>query len=170
VLEFAKLAGSAFFGVIVGLFIQWWKSSRDEFRSLCDEFCETVRETSDVASSYWYADNSDEDIVAEARLTGLQRRLDGYRVLISSRLHDTHRRDLEFMLADFFDAITGGEFRSKSRKRDLERVVGVQTVGADVILCVRRGFANSMTFSSTMARHAGRLGKRLDRIARWPER
>jgi hypothetical protein len=54
--EFLKLAGSALFGVIVGLFIEWWKSRRDELRILCDEFCKTVEQAGDLGSEYWLSD------------------------------------------------------------------------------------------------------------------
>jgi len=164
--EFLKIAAGAFFGVIVGLLIQWWKSSRDELRLLCDEFCATVRQTADLSSEYWLSTGGAE--LAEARLTGMQRQLGGYRVLVSPRFHERQRQLLDGAAVDFFDAVSGGDFKVAGRPASKERAVLVQDKGAAFVLAIRTGFSSSMGLIATVRHHVQRWARPLKKAADWP--
>jgi hypothetical protein len=155
--EFLKLAAGAFFGVIVGLLVQWWKSHRDELRGLCDETCRTITEASDLASKYWLSSASNQECgLQEARLIGLQVRIDGYYVLLSRYFRLRRREQLSANLANFYDALTGGTFKDSSRLEDPDRAHAAQTEAARAILSVRNAF-----YETTSLRE---LGRRLEKL------
>lgn len=150
---FLQLALSAFLGVLVGVAVQWWKSNRDELRILCDEFCRTASDAADLASRYWLTDSKHEDNkINEARLLGMQTRLDGYRVLASHSLGEQENKEIEKASVDFFATITGGEFKSRDRLSDTDRITDSQTRGSALILAVRQGFYRSMHLQSIFGR------------------
>jgi hypothetical protein len=159
VIAFAQLAGGAFFGVVVGLLVQWWKSSRDELRLLCDEFAKAVRDTSDLGSAYWLSTPAEPggSRLSEARIIGLQRQLDGYRVLIRHRFRATERSALETSTADFFDAMTGSDFMSPTRPRNADQATLAQVRGADLILTIRQGFVTSVSLLASVRYYVRRL-------------
>jgi hypothetical protein len=161
-LAFAQLAGSAFIGVLVGLLVQWWKSSRDELRLLCDEFAKTVRDTSDLGSSYWLSTPADAagSRLTEVRVVGLQRQLDGYRVLIGRRFLAQARSHLDAATAEFFDAMTGADFMTPSRKENGGQASQAQACGAALILAVREGFATSVSMRATIRHYWRRFSPR----------
>ena len=149
--EFVKLAAGAFFGVFVGLLVGWWKSHRDELRSLCDECCKTITEAAEAASAYWLTSSGDEkNTINEARLLGLQVRLDGYRVMVVGLLERHQREKLNYAFAEFYDALTGGEFKTSKRSIDNARAHAAQVKASIAILAVRNGFYRTVSLRRTL--------------------
>jgi hypothetical protein len=145
--EFVKLAAGALFGVFVGLLVGWWKSHRDELRGLCDECCRTILDAADVATSYWLSAGSDTNSAAnEARIMGLQVRLDGYRVMVTEFLEPGQRKKLEVAFVAFYDTLTGGDFKSPKRSIDEVRAYAALTKASIVIIAVRQGFYKTVSF------------------------
>jgi hypothetical protein len=149
--EFLKLTAGAFFGVIVGLLVQWWKSHREELRILCDESCRTVTEAADIASKYWLSDGAADDSKPnEARLLALQTRLDGYRVLLNQLFGGG--KAIDSALVEFYDVLTGGLFKSAKRAIDSDRAQAAHAKASIVILSIRNTFYDRVSFSRSFLR------------------
>lgn len=140
---------------MAGLFLQWQKSRRDELRITCDEFCAVVQEAANLASEYWLT--AGQIPQQEARLVALQRRLDGYRVLVSAGLSEEGHQKIISASSDLFDAMTGGAFSARSRGPDQTRSAAAQYHASDLILAIRTAFHEAVTFKSTFGRMCRRL-------------
>jgi hypothetical protein len=77
---------------------------------------------------------------------GLQVRLDGYRVMVTEFLEQGQRENLEAAFVDFYDTLTGGNFKSPKRVVDEMRAYAALTKASAVILAVRQGFYNTVSF------------------------
>lgn len=149
-------AVALFVGVFSGICIQWWKSSRDELRILCDDFSKLISEAVELGAAYWAS--GDDLELKEARLSGLQRKLIGYSVLLAESLHPGAADQIDEALGRFFDALTGGTFSVPNRPVSVENMRWCHYLGADAILEVRRGFTETVSFRgklwrSTVGRH-----------------
>lgn len=148
-----KLALSALFGVMVGLAVQWWKSYRDETRILCEEFCSCIDEAADISSQYWHVSGkSSKSKILEARILGLQARLDGYRVLVGKKFARLEIESLNEKVADLFDAATGHTFKTENRLSDSDRAIRVQTCASELILQIRTSFERTTSVAGTVER------------------
>ncbi len=155
--EILIAALSAFFGVVAGVSLEWWKSSRQFTATLCDQFCALIAEAADASARYWLMDGSDpEAALWETRLYGFQRRIIGYNVLLTGRLHDDALDDIQTSLAYLFDGLTGGEFGEPTRIRQIIRAKSVQNQASDSILAIRRGFLECVTFREVIWRQISR--------------
>jgi hypothetical protein len=92
----------------------------------------------DLATSYWLTEAGSDIAAEEARLTGFQRRLTGYSVHFQKRCGRFTDPSLENAIAELFGAMTGGQFRSRDRKRDIDRAETVSVCAADSIGCQAR--------------------------------
>lgn len=152
-LELLKVALGAFLGAIAAFSVQWIKTARDERRQLSDEFCKNVSDAADLATTYWRTQPTADQIgLQEDRLLGLQRRIDGYRVLVQRDFDPHNSERLQSAVADLFDAITGGEFGEAGRHADHNRSLASQVKASDLILAIREGHASSATAGQTMRR------------------
>jgi len=143
----------ALLGLFTGLTIQWWKSNRDELRSFCDEFCNVVSQSSDAASQYWLAEEGDQQLsMHQVRVLGFQKRMSGYNALLINRLHASALDDVDRALAAYFDACTGGEFGAPEKSKKVEAANRVQQCAGDVILEIRVGFYETVTFQERIWR------------------
>ena len=77
---------------------------------------------------------------------GLQVRLDGYRVMVTEFLEASQRRNLEAAFVDFYDTLTGGDFKSSKRAIDEVRAYAALSKASIVILAVRQGFYKTVSF------------------------
>ena len=155
--EFLKLAASAFLGMIVGLAIQWIKSSRDELKATCDELCHVIGDASDLASDYWLRDGSADQIkLIEARLLGFQTRLVGLKVLVEGQFDETDLNQVESALADLFDSCTGGGFQVTGRSVDADRCRQAQIDASVAMVAIRKAYKNAVAIRSLSKRSAAR--------------
>jgi hypothetical protein len=152
------VASSIGIGVLIGISVQAWKSSRDELRFLCDEFCKAIAEAADVGAKYWLTAPDDADFVLmEAKIEGHQRRLSGYAALLRRTMHRTGYHAINACLTRLFDALTGGEFKSPDRPIDKNRALEVQTAAADAAVATRVAFLDKVRFASMPRRLLGGL-------------
>jgi hypothetical protein len=138
------------FGVLTGISAQWWRSSRDELRILCDEFCKLVAETVHDGAQYWMSDG--DLALYEARLRGAQRQIIGFSVLLEEQLHEGASNEIDKALSKFFQAMTGGDFSVPNRPKSVSNAQRCHETAADVILSVRQGFFYSVRFREKLWR------------------
>lgn len=147
------LISGAVGGLLSSLFIEWWKSGREDLAKLCDEFCHQIAQTAEASADYWIIPGSDGRCPGiEARLYGLQQRISGYHVLTCTRLHDSAAKWVANELQTFFDAVTGGDFMNPTRAPNMAAARLVQDRGADAILAVRRGAYETASFKESIQR------------------
>jgi len=182
-LEFLKIGGSAFLGMLAAFGVQWIKSGRDELRLICDDFCKVAGDAADLSSGYWLKAGDYDDIkLLEARILGYQSRLTGLRVLTSEWFKPTDTVKVDSALADLFDALSGGDFSVSGRAPDQIRCNLAQVHAANLMIEVRRAYARSVTVGglygrwttrprraartagAIMLRHRSTLGQRIARI------
>lgn len=141
------------FGVLAGISAQWWRSSRDELRLLCEDFCRLASEAAELGGAYWLLPASDHLIpMSEARLNAYQRRLAGYNALVGERLHKEGTEQIDEALIDFLDALTGGTFGTVDRQPDMDRMGACHDKAADVVLSIREGFIRAVSFRERIYR------------------
>ena len=156
--EILIAAVSAFFGVVAGLSLEWWKSSRSQTAALCDEFCSVIAEAADAGAQYWLMAGVDPQApLWETRLHGFQRRITGYNVLLTGRLHDDALDEIQTSLAHLFTKLTGGEFGEPTRAPDVVNAKCVQDQAGESILSIRRGFFDTVSFQETLWRRLSRF-------------
>jgi hypothetical protein len=82
----------------------------------------------------------------------LQRRIDGYRVLVSRAFSDSGRIELIRTSGELFDSMTGGAFGAHVRPVDKARALAAQSHASDLIMAVRTAFHGAVAFRSTVGR------------------
>lgn len=136
--------------------LRWWQYKRDLWLSRVERFCVDIDKAADVATEYWLkskapAEIDDDDAgvisaldVHEARIIGLQIRMDGGLVTFSERLCRDDQRALEQLSNDFTSAMTGGDFGALARPPDPDRARLVQMYASELALEARRSAARAL--------------------------
>ena len=125
-------------GALSGTFVQWFRFAADDRSKRMDDLVDDILHTADLATEYWNTDAADDDIAPmEDRLQGAQHR-------ISLLLHDVLPRvserspEIDGALASFFEAMTGGNFKTTGRERDRARASATQVSAANLIFEARK--------------------------------
>jgi hypothetical protein len=152
-LNFGSLITGAVGGWLSGTALELWKSGRQDLAKLCDEFCDAIGEAGDAGAEYWLLAGDDPQSPGiEAKLYGLQRRIDGYHAITCTRLHDAGVTWIADELVKFYDALNGGLFGDPKRLPDMNAARQAQDRAADAILAVRRGAFETASFRETSFR------------------
>jgi hypothetical protein len=134
---------------MVAVYQQSLKYRRDGFNARMDEFCRLVFEAADYAADYWVSkklsstakeSNSEARLkmrIVEARIGGFQQKINLFFEVIRPFLKVSDRDQLTNLLADFFDAMTGGNFGAKARSADEMRAKLVYTNGSELVAHLR---------------------------------
>jgi hypothetical protein len=104
-----------------------------------------IFEAADLGAEYWTtkknskldAASSEKVRLAEAKLDGFQRKINLFSVILRGfvRVSDSDKTSL--LIADFFDAFTGGNFGADTRVRDEGRATLVYATAADLVAHLR---------------------------------
>jgi hypothetical protein len=132
------------FAGISAITLQFWKWNQEKFSARIDEFCKLVLEAADAGADYWTHAKPLTDPekrvaiqLAETKIDGFQRKVDLFRVLIQPRLGLSDKDKLVELLANFFDALTGGNFGTNVRTSDPVRAKLVYVTAADLVTHLR---------------------------------
>jgi hypothetical protein len=86
----------------------------------------------------------------EARILGLQTKINGLVAAISPRFTRAERHAVEARLVDLIDALSGGAFRASPRGADLDRATGVQAAASGLIVALREAHGKRFTLRGLM--------------------
>lgn len=114
---------------------QRWRARIDRLGTAIDNLCLEINAAADIATKYWLLDcqvpdNASQAYTTEFELLGRQARIQ--QLLITLRKQDSKLSldSIDENIADFFDAVTGGNFQVSSRLPDVIRASSVQNVAA----------------------------------------
>lgn len=140
-----------FSGILGGLLVaviqyagDQWRYRNDQRANFWHQIHNDLREAADLATDYWlrelpaYESPQVETQVVEARIIGYQVRLSQTLSVLEEDLLRIDLLQLRPRFADFFDALSGGEFGVPGRPIDVERARAVQHSGALLAVDLRR--------------------------------
>jgi hypothetical protein len=133
----------SFSGLLVGLSIQWWKSGRDDRKANFEEFCKTVRRTTDIGSEYWLSSTSDKNFEKlQALIFGAQIETVGLAADMKNQMLKTDKDLFGKSLAQYVRALTGSSYGNSNDKSSPELARNTQMTGADLVVTSRKVLAN----------------------------
>jgi hypothetical protein len=130
------------------LFQQSWKARRDAYSARIDEFCKLIFEAADQGAEYWVTKKPTKltkpppEQVAKTRLMetkidGHQQKINLFYVMIKPKVSTAKQDDLVNKIADFLDALTGGNFGAEVRLSDPSRARLVYSTAAELVAALR---------------------------------
>jgi|APCry1669190731_1035312.scaffolds.fasta_scaffold46099_2 hypothetical protein len=166
---------SGLVGALIGASVtggfQIWKFRRDELTARCDELCRAISHVATLASQYWATkfDDHTKARIAEAEILGSQALCDGLYAALRYRLIKSQGR-LDVAMAEFIDALTGGDFTVEGRAVDVERVASAPQASSVLIVELRQAHHDTMPFSRLLQTVRENQQRELDLPRRWQER
>lgn len=170
--DYLRLLLAALLGAAFAFLLSAMKAARDEQRDLCDRLGEAILETADLAAEYWLADGKSTKIALyEARLMGAQAYLARYRLIAVTWFAPKDRWRVEDGMAEFYDSLTGGQFKVKKRAADPLRAEACQVQAATLAVLVREGNLASLKVGAQIVRGLGwhRMRRWFQRLFQWNE-
>lgn len=132
----AGLTG-AIFVAIANYLIQRWRYRLDRIANSVDHLCDEINDLADLSTQYWLLDASQADQQREA--ASLEPRLVGGQIRLQSlilALGDLDRKLVltrtEMLLVDFYEALTGGDFKVSKRAASPDRAQLAQSLAAQI--------------------------------------
>lgn len=117
----------------------------------CDELCEAILASADIAVEYWaddFRERLQEARVMEAKLLGAQSLFDGLYAELRSRFSLKEAGLIDSLMSDLLDSLTGGLFTVEGRPADAERTQRSAQSASQVVVALRRAHHSTMPFSS----------------------
>jgi hypothetical protein len=121
-----------------------WRYRTDELANFWARTCEDIAAAADLATEYWLKDLSktagegEQDVLkTEFRIIGYQQRLSEMTAILEEEAQQIDLLSLRPLFADFFDALSGGNFQVPERRHDHRRARSVQDIGARLIVRLR---------------------------------
>lgn len=152
-IDIIKLVLAALFGAAASLIVSWIKTDRDERSGICNNFAIALRDIADLGSEYWLLEPNDQKLtILEVKLLGGQTYLSHLRMLALVDFRSVDRVRLIGELGNFYDALTGGDFKVKNRSADFVRAEECQVKAAEIAVLIRSG----LTHSNSIFRLLGR--------------
>lgn len=152
--------------------LRWWQYRRDIWISLVERFCDALEEAADCSTEYWLQEKIDPAVwdhdsdkagdaasdkkeqralaVQEAKILGLQTRLDGLLASFESRLRADDAAKIRLNLEGMTDALTGGNFQGLARGVDAERAQLAQVYAGDLLVDVRRAVDRALSLKGLL--------------------
>jgi len=104
-----------------------------------------IFEAADLGAEYWTSKKNNkldstalEKIrLSETELDGFQRKINLFATLLRTYVKVTARDKTSALMADFFDALTGGNFGAETRSRDHGKARLVYATAADLVAHLR---------------------------------
>lgn len=117
--------------------IQRWRHKVDRLNASVELFCTEINDAADLATEYWLTEPAHElkDSSAplrrlEAQLIGRQNRLQELAIALAAQDRRFPINPIDKALPDFFEAMTGGQFRVEGRAADTEHAQLAQSIAA----------------------------------------
>ncbi|HCS62832.1 MAG TPA: hypothetical protein DIW64_01395 [Cellvibrio sp.] len=115
---------SAFIGAASALFAAYWRTrytiKSQDLSKRIEELCDSITKLEDLSCTYW-SDSEERKIPSTHYILGVKTKIG----LIISYMDDEykkfHKDDISILLADFFDACTGGKFEDGNNTNEPER-------------------------------------------------
>jgi len=159
--QFSVLLVSAIFAFVANAVLRWWQYKRDLWIARLEKYCEAVQSAADCATEDWSVKKSAslkqqdaklwaEVLIKEARLFGLQSRIDGLRVSFERRLSREASAQLVDLSAKLNDALTGGDWHEPIRAANPVRALEAQQYASAVIVSARNGMATAFSAGGTL--------------------
>lgn len=166
---------SLFLGALIGFasafLLRSWQYRRDVWLKRVENLCSTVDLAAQSSTEYWTARDDDAALsdttktdIAEARILGLQTRIDG--MVSALELDEPDKARILFLLGDLRDCLTGGSFAGAQRRRDLERARLVQMFASDLIVAVWAAAYSHLSFFAWLKRRTDQLERVNTKMAR----
>lgn len=122
---------------IANYLVQRWRYRLDRVSNSVDHLCEEINEVADLSTQYWLLDASQADQQKEAagiepRLVGGQMRLQSLILALGDLDRTLVLRRTEMLMVDFYEALTGGDFKVSKRAASADRAQLVQSLAAQI--------------------------------------
>jgi hypothetical protein len=152
----------AFFGILSGLGIEWWKSDRADFAELCREFCTLISFAADAGAEFLLTPANDaRSQFMAVRVTGFQSRISDYSTILIGRISDDDLDAINGRLGRFFNAMTGDNADDPERPASRDSAIRVHDKASSAIILIRQTAHEQQNFKKTFFRMLGRT---------WPNR
>lgn len=135
----------AVIGGIISALVHFWKFNRDELAGRIDDLCRVAAEVARSSSKYWateYKSDTSDQVVAEAEIKGAQALVDG--MYADIREYVNGAAELDELMSDFVDALTGGQFTVGGRGIDVARIDAAPQAASALIVRLRRAHRETM--------------------------
>jgi len=125
---------SAVLASLVAFGVQRWRYRTDRLAAAIDSLCNEINSAADKATAYWLIDDTAQDRgkirLAEFELVGRQSRIQELIGALDVQDEKLVVVDLNELVLELLDAMTGGGFRVADRPLDLDRAARVQAAAA----------------------------------------
>jgi hypothetical protein len=136
--------------------VQWWKVSRDEFKSGIDDLCKLIDEAAHAGSEYWLTAAEDPRRgFLEARVSGLQERLAGLHFTAFKRLAKSQSDPAVDCILRLMRALTWDGFYVADRPSNPELAREVQLWASRSVVAARSAFAGSLSIRAMLRKKLG---------------
>jgi hypothetical protein len=163
------LIGAAI-GALLTLWFNLWKFNRDERNARCDELCAAIRDVGSLASDYW-AKTFDGDApaqkISEARVYAAQILVEGLAADFTHYLPINSQKEIEGLLSEFVDTLTGDTFSVEGRDLDFVRLERAPQQASMLIVTLRRLYRASMPLHQMIYSFHANKRRTLDMPATW---
>ena len=113
--------------------------ARHQIERRFDELCSAAVEIADLAADYWQGTAQDLGIsLREAKIIAHLRKIAGLRVLLANYISASAMEELQLTETAFFREVSGGQFGVHNRTAESQRIIGCQSVAAELMLTARR--------------------------------
>lgn len=159
---------SGLVGALIGGFItavaQIWRLYRDELGDRTDELCTLLLELNAQACAYWSKAFSELESgrSIEANLIGLTSLVEGLCASIRQKILKKDADEVEAILSEMMDAVSGGRFSESDRPADLDRTRRIPFVISKLVVRLRDAHSNTMPLSGLAASYRANRQRSLD--------
>jgi hypothetical protein len=165
------LVGALIGAIVTGAFA-FWKLHRDELNARCDELCKAVLDAGATAAEYWatdFAGKIRDARISEAKVFGAQSLIDGLYAELRVRLNEEEATQIDQLMSELLDSLTGGDFTVEGRSPDASRARRSMQTASLALVAIRRAHHNTMPLSG-LARIANEnRHRKLDMPRNWTD-
>lgn len=129
--------GGAILVAVTNYLVQRWRYRIDRISDSVDHFCEQVNSAADLGTKYWLLDASQTNDARQAatlepQLIGRQTRLMSLILALGELDKKLVLIRANILLVDFYEALTGGDFKVRGRHTSPDRAQLVQSIAAQI--------------------------------------
>lgn len=141
----AGLAGAVLVA-LANYAIQRWRYRLDRTAASVDHLCEELNDVADLSTTYWLLDASQHDSqlnawTIEPQLLGRQMRLQSLVLALGDLDKKLVLTKTNMLLLEFYEALTGGDFKVAGRPASKEQAQRAQAVAAQLNGELRHAFS-----------------------------
>lgn len=146
---FDKLIAPALVALVFGgsaaYVLELYRGRREAATKIADALRDDLAAAQALVNEYWSRPYTQGDELTEAKLIGLQSDISVTLALLDGMLKEKVSRNMALTVASLFDALTGGDFQSKSRAADLSRISTCASFTAKLKADISRARYRSMS-------------------------